>query len=400
MADGKRMTPNDADPATIWPVLEQVQTFIEQESFRGYDPYDALNSPLLRALSFDRKTLRIAFTQALKRLPVNLRPLLGIPKRRNAKGLGLFLWGYAKRYAMDQAPIHLARVREMAGHLAERRSPGCTGNAWGYPFPWQSRVFYLPAGTPTLVNSAFIGHALLDAHALTGLASAVELAVPIKDFILRDLHRTPDGDAFCFSYTPRDRTVVHNANVLGASLLIRLFGVTGGAELRDAALASLAYTMRRQRPDGSWWYADTPTQQWIDSFHTGFVLESLQRFLEAGFVPEHREAFARGVRFYAENFFLTDGTPKYYHDRVAPLDIHAPAEAVVFFSRQGEACRELAGRVLGWMLANLWDDRGYFRFGRRGPFRVAIPYMRWSQAWAFHALTEYLLRCGAEDHGP
>ena len=45
---------------------------------------------------------------------------------------------------------------------------GWPGLGWGYPFPWQSRSFYLPVGTPTVVVTAFAGEAFLDAHAATG----------------------------------------------------------------------------------------------------------------------------------------------------------------------------------------------------------------------------------------
>src|SRR4030043_1689744 len=57
------------------PVL-RLQAYIEAAGFKGYDPYDALNSPILSGLSLGNKVLRIAFIQLLKRLPVNLRPLL------------------------------------------------------------------------------------------------------------------------------------------------------------------------------------------------------------------------------------------------------------------------------------------------------------------------------------
>jgi hypothetical protein len=59
--------------------LEKLKIFIEKEQFKGYDPYDALNSPVLRGLSFGNKYLRIAFTQGLKRLPFNLRPPFLVP---------------------------------------------------------------------------------------------------------------------------------------------------------------------------------------------------------------------------------------------------------------------------------------------------------------------------------
>ena len=49
--------------------LTRLQDYIEAADFNGYDPYDALNSPILRALSFRRKFLRIVFIQLIKHLP-------------------------------------------------------------------------------------------------------------------------------------------------------------------------------------------------------------------------------------------------------------------------------------------------------------------------------------------
>jgi hypothetical protein len=182
---------------------------------------------------------------------------------------------------------------------------------------------------------------------------------------------------------------VHNANLLGVSLLVRLHDVTGEADLLDTALASLAYTMKYQRDDGSWYYAEAALQHWIDSFHTGFNLEAIRRFLRLGQGLDYLPAYERGRTFYAANFFLADGTPKYYHDRVYPIDIHAPAQAVAFFAAEGPVYRELTDRVLAWMLTHLWSPKGYCYFRKSPFFTNRIAYMRWGQAWAFHALTTY-----------
>lgn len=88
----------------------RLQAYIEAAGFKGYDPYDALNSPILAGLSLGNKFLRIAFIQLLKRLPVNLRLLLLVKKDYNPKGLGLFLWGYVKLYAVDKNPRHLEQI--------------------------------------------------------------------------------------------------------------------------------------------------------------------------------------------------------------------------------------------------------------------------------------------------
>ncbi len=370
--------------------LERLTAYVEAADYAGYDPYDALNSPLLQRLGARSRWLRVVATQCLRRSPVNFRPLLGIRKGHNPKGIGLFLWGYSQLYALTRRPHCLERVDYLLRLLERLRSPGYSGNCWGYNFTWQSRTFLRPAGTPTVVNTAFIGHALVDCYELTGRQKALDLALPIPEFILNDLHRTRLDGTFCFSYTPVDTEVVHNANLLGASILARLTRYRDDDRLRSAIAASLGYSMQHQRDDGSWFYADTRIQKWIDSFHTGFNLQAIRYILEAGLEQHYRAAYQRGVEFYAARFFLPDGTPKYYPDRTYPVDIHSPAQAICFFCHEGTEYRDLVDRVVCWMMRRLYSDRGffYFRTSRLLPNRIS--YMRWSQAWAFHALTEYL----------
>jgi hypothetical protein len=156
--------------------------------------------------------------------------------------------------------------------------------------------------------------------------------------------------------------------------------------------------MGYQHDDGSWCYAETSFQNWIDSFHTGFNLQAIRWFLEEGFAEEYRLAYDKGVTYYADNFFLADGTPKYYHDCVYPIDIHAPAQALAFFSRMGNGYQDLTERVLSWMLANLYNPQnGTFAFQKTLRYTNRIPYMRWGQAWAFHGLTDYYLHQGTSN---
>jgi len=371
--------------------IEEILSYIESADYAGYDPYDALNSPFIGLISSKSKYLRIAFTQFLRRCPVNLRPLLGVKKGHNPKGIGLFLWGYSKLCALAKEPRYLERVDYLLNMLEQIQSRGYSGNCWGYNFDWQSRTFMRPAWTPTIVNTSFIGHALLDCYELTGRQRALDMAILIKDFILNDLHRTKLDGTFCFSYTPVDTEAVHNANLLGASILARLTRYCDDDRLTQAALASLDYSMRHQRDDGSWFYADTSIQRWIDSFHTGFNLQAIRYILDAGLAPEHRAAYRKGVEYYAENFFLEDGTPKYYHDRIYPIDIHSPAQAICFFCREDKEYEALTDRIVNWMMQNMYSGRGFFYFRKGRLLTNRIPYMRWSQAWAFHALTEYLL---------
>ena len=376
----------------VKPYIQQLLSYIEYNDYVGYDPYDALNSPFLRIVSKRSKWLRIIFTQALRRFPLNLRAMLGVKKGLNPKALGLFLGAYAKLYSVEKKREYLEKIDHLLSLLDGLKSPGYSGNAWGYNFDWQSRLVYRPKFTPTIVNTSFIGHALLDTYEITGNKRALEIALKIEEFIVKDLNRKKEGDVVCFSYTPIDQDYVHNANVLGASLLIRLYKFTGTEELRQTALESLGYCFKHQREDGAWTYAQTDVQQWIDSFHTGFILESIRHFLYLGEAVELKEHYKRGVSYYRNNFFLEDGTPKYYDHEVYPIDIHSPAEAVYFFSGEGEEYNNLTEKVLIWMITNMWDKSGYFYFRKTPHFTNKIPYIRWSQAWGLRAVTEYYLK--------
>lgn len=181
---------------------------IESADFKWYGPYNALNSPFLNLLSFNSKYLRIAFIQALKRLPFNLRLFLGVKKGHNPKAIGLFLWGYSKLYAMEKEEGYLETIEKLIGLLKEFKSDGCSGSCWGYNFDWQSRAFFVPKYTPTIVNSSFIGHALIDSYLHTGKKAALAMAISIKDFILNNLNRREENGTICFSYTPIDHTAV------------------------------------------------------------------------------------------------------------------------------------------------------------------------------------------------
>jgi len=368
--------------------LDGLDAWFARKGLLGYDPYDALRSPVLRALSLGAKWPRIAFTQALKALPVNLRPLLLVRKTLNAKGLGLLLAGIVRRGRTTGGESYVEAARALAELLLTLRTPGYRGACWGYPFPWQSRAFYLPRGTPTIVNTAFVAHALLDVSRFLKEERYFAVARSACTFVLRDLARTEEGDGFCFSYTPIDRLEVHNANLLGAGLLARVGSMTREAELLDTARRSARWTLRRQHGSGAWWYAEPAYQHWIDSFHTGFVLESLRHVILGAGLEEAREPLARGHRFFLDRFFEVDGAPRYSHDRKGPTDIHCPTQALVTMCDlwDVEPAPRLLARTSRWLLTHMRAPEGYFYFrrGRFGPNR--IPYMRWGQAWAYHGL--------------
>ena len=400
-------------PSPITAALQSLDSWIEDQGFRGWDPHDALNSPLLRRLTLQNRYAAIFWLQLLRRSPVNFRPLLAIPKDYNAKGMGLFLASYAHKYAVTHEPRYRDYVNFLAQWLLKNAAPDYRGMGWGYNFDWPNRAFFAPAGTPTVVNTAFIGLAFLDMHLLLGnevewssimdgaevpggerhsSSSALDVARSSCDFVLRDLNvLAPTADERCFSYTPLDRRFVHNASMMGAWLLASVFKQTGEPHLGEAALAAARFTARRQLPDGAWSYGIVANERWVDNFHTGFVLVALKRVGDYLQTDEFDKSVLRGYRFWKERMFLPDGTPKYYPDRTHPVDVHSVAQAILTFlefRQEDEEGVEHAVRVAQWGIENLQDPTGYFYYQSWRSYTVRIPYMRWAQAWMQRALTE------------
>ncbi len=376
--------------------LNKLIGYCEKEEYKGYDPYDGLNSKLFNSLPVIPKKHfpRLAWIQLFKRLPFNLRSIVGIKKEYNSKGIGLFLTGYCNLAKIEGKEKHLERIHFFARKLIEMKTPGYSGACWGYNFPWEAKAFYQPKFAPTVVASTFVANALIDAYEITQNKEYLDEAVSTKDFILKDLNRTVlDNGNFVFSYSPYDNTSVFNASLLGARLLSRIYFYTRDEELIQQAKKTIAYCCDYQNADGSWYYSTLSFHQWIDNFHTGFNLEAIIEYRKYSDDPAFDRNIEKGMKYYLETFFDKEGRSAYYSNSLYPIDIHAPSQLFVTLHKAGifKENKELADRVLQWTVKNMQSPQGYFYYQKRKYLTNKISYMRWSQAWIFYGLTYYLL---------
>lgn len=372
---------------SIFSLLE----FISNKGLEGFDPYDALNSPLFRGLK--SKWLRIAATVFFRLSPVNLRKLCLIKKGINPKAMGLLLSAYSSLY---QAGILSSweNAESIYNWLFENYSKGYSGYCWGYNFPWQSRHRLMDSGIPTIVNTSFIGHGILDHYNITKKKEALDTARSACNYILKDLNIHETDHGICFSYSPIEKNIVHNANVLGASFLARVYSYTHEDELLDYAKKSFAFTLHHQHENGLWSYSISPVtgkERFQTDWHQGFILDSLIWFLKSA-VPsddKYRKALDAGAEFYKTQF--TDKGACYWrYPRKWPFDIHNQAQGIITFSKLEEffpGSIRKAERIAYWTLENLWDKKRGSFFYEKWPFITnKIPYFRWGQAWMLHAL--------------
>src|SRR5947209_282120 len=364
-ADEARMMKSDLR-AELERVYQNLFAWCRAHNFAGHDPFDALNSRLFQATPLRRSRLaRLAWTQALKRAPINLRLLLLVPREQNAKGLALFALAALARWRTTRTQEDEQIARALLAELLAHALDGYHGAAWGYNFDWQGRAFYAPRGTPAIVPTAFAARAFIEAADAFNDEAYLHVARSTCDFIRRDLKRSEESaDEVCFSYTPIDETRVFNASLLAAEVLASVGARTKETELIELALRATRYVVRRQRADGSWAYGAAEFQTWADNFHTAFILTSLARIMRA--CPDQRAEFEsalrRGYEFWRANFFRPDGWPKYLPNQNYPADAHAVGAglvALVELQTYDASALELAERIARWSISELQIGRAH-----------------------------------------
>ena len=378
--------------------LDELFAWCREHGFAGYDPFDALNSKIFQATPLSNSAAaRLLWTQTVKRSPLNLRAVALVQQEKNSKGIALFALGALANYRRTRTPEAEAEARELLRQLISLRLTRESGIAWGYNFDWQSRVFFAPRGTPTIVPTAFAARALVEAADAFRDGEYLELARAVCDFIVRELPRSVENESeVCFSYAPETNTRIFNASLLAAETLALVSARDTTSEYCDLAVKAVRYVVNQQREDGSWFYGADPNQNWIDNFHTAYLLSSLKRIVDncvAAQTGEVNAALRRGYAFWRKSFFLADGWAKYYHDTLYPVDTHAAAAAIVSLLDLIELdrdARSLAEQIATWSIHHLRDRRGFFYYQRRRFYTVHTPFMRWTQAWMTYALARLL----------
>lgn len=425
-------TRSSTDAGRYSDALFSTLAYAESQEYRGYNKHDGLNSPVLHALTFESKWLRLFFIQSVMRCPFNLRPALFVRKTVNPKGMALFcraylaldelltsvtigrqqgpalLFGDAQRSASFETPLPkgkvavswLAKARHgldwLLNHSSHNRGYG--GHCWGYPYDWQDVGFFAPAGMPNCVVTCFVARAFLHAYERTGEPAYLDTARSACLFLLNDLtvlHDSPE--MLCISYAPVDmKWIVMDTSALAGALLAQVSRYAGIEEFKRQARRLIYYVVDKQTDYGAWYYSHPPKGSHIthDNYHTGFILDAILDYTEATGDQTFLPNYLRGLNFYKDHLFLPDGAPKWMHNKVYPHDIHGSAQGIITFSRAARLDkdhRHLAEIIAQWTLDNLYDRRsGYFYYQSGRLWTKKFTLMRWCNAWMAWALASLL----------
>lgn len=371
--------------------LLRVEKWVEDHDYKGYEPFDGLNS-FIRPLTFGNLFAERVLQQLIRQSPVNLRPLFGVRPDESTKGRGYMAWGYVTRQRLTGDRAYAAKAADCLEWLIENKAPGYSDYCWGNHFAFSSRVGRIPKLEPIIPWSSLIGQTFLDGYETLGNKKYLEVAESICGWILK-LPRKQTASGVCIGYNALGESTVHGASMLGAALLARTARFTGNKSVLHVAKEAMEYSCTRQNSDGSWYYAEEANAKWIDNFHTGYNLDSLKCYIDSTNDSAYDENLRRGFTYFKNAFFEESGRPKYYHDRAYPIDIQCASQAIdtlAYFSEYDKTSLELSARVARWTILNMQDKSGYFHYRQLPYMRVKTPMLHWGQATMYKALAHLL----------
>lgn len=397
----------DMDTIYYYDSFNKLSDYCRSSDYMGYDPYDSLNSTKIK--NINNRLLKIAITQFMVYSPINLRSFLKTDISRNPKAIALILDGYYNilKSSLPCDPSIHKNCELLSQYLLDSYTPGYSGKCWGFNFEWQDISRASPKGLPTIVITSFVGGALLNQYELTKEKRFLDAAKSASEFILKDLNVYESEEGICFSYTPIDNHVVHNANLLGAAFLSKLYSVGGDTNLRTHAQKALNFSLHHQERDGSWAYSMNPQtgkKRYQIDFHQGFILDSIFDIVTNCHVDFNRyqEKSSRGLNYYKNNQFHKNGRSKWRLPLDWPIDIHHQAQGISTFSKYSvldQQCLSFAKMIASWTIENMQNDDGYFYYQKYPMMINKIPYLRWCQAWMINALSYLLLRLNLTESG-
>ncbi len=324
--------------------------------------------------------------------------------------------GFAFLYEVTGVPAHLERAVHFLNELKKSRSPGFKEFCWGYPFDWVTRKGIIKEQTPLITTTPYVYEAFLQTSEM--LERACDIRPITSDLRLLDLlgeykqilesiarhaahdikdFKTSQTASSC-SYTPYDEGGVINAAAYRAFLLTSASRVFSNDDYWKIAERNLNFVLENQNRDGSWFYAVDGVRDFVDHYHTCFVMKALAKIHALTGHAATLKALGRGVSYYLNNLFAEDGLPKPFSKAprltVYTRELYDCAECINLCLLLRDCFPQLETTletVVKGILKNWVKRDGSFRSRRLHFGWDNVPMHRWGQAQMFRSLAFYLL---------
>jgi len=316
---------------------------------------------------------------------------------------------YAMGFAFLSQVLHERKYYDRAVHfleiLKESRCPGYAHYCWGYPFNWETRRGTMWQGTPLITTVPYVYEAFREVHRIDRDPKWRDIMLSIAQHAAEDYHDfeiSADASSCSYNPLPGEPGGVINASAYRAFLLTAAAQDFNEPRYDQIARRNMNFVVQSQNPDGSWYYSIDGERDFVDHFHTCFVLKALAKIEAMTNDPACTKAIERGVDYYVRNLFDEDGLPKPFSRRprmtVYRRELYDYAECMnvaVLLQGRFPALDRILDHVV---LMDGWQKRdGSFRSRQLLAGWDDVPMHRWAQSQLFRSLSLFLLQAKGVD---
>ena len=323
-----------------------------------------------------------------------------------------YAMAFAFLYQSTSNFTYLKRAMHFLSVLKETRCSQFKEYCWGYPFNWVWRGGIIKAQTPLITTTPYVYEAFLQVYEMFERKESGDGYLNLEQGnewrrILESIARHAFADIKDFptsktgsacSYTPFDEGGVINAAAYRAFLLTSASQVFSNSNYWKTAERNLNFVLENQNADGSWHYAIDGVRDFVDHFHTCFVIKALTKIYALTSHAGTLEALDKGMRYYLNNLFDADGLPKPF-SRAPRLTIYkrelydlAECINLCLLLRDRFPQLEITLRRVVEAILNEWvKPDGSFRSRRLYFGWDNVPMHRWGQSQMFRSLAYYLV---------
>jgi hypothetical protein len=315
--------------------------------------------------------------------------------------------GFAFLAGTSTRSPHYRRAVHFLEMLIETRSPGYAEYAWGYPFDWVTRIGTIKASTPFITTLPYVYEAFEQVYRLDRSERWLAIMRSIAEHAYNDyadLESSPSASSCSYAPGPPDPSRVVNASAYRAFLLTKAAYDLNDTRYRVVAERNLNFVLESQNQDGSWFYSLDGQRDFVDHFHTCFVLKALAKIQRLTGSDACAGALGRGVRYYTSNLLDDSGLPKPFSRAprltVYKRELYDYAECInicLLLRESSPELNETLSTVVADLLGRWRRPDGSFRSRELHFGWDNVPMHRWAQSQLFKSLS-FLLNAHETDH--
>lgn len=314
-----------------------------------------------------------------------------------------YAMGFAYLFKATGDQQYYDRAVHFLNILASTRCPGYSDYCWGYPFDWVTRTGTMERNTPLITTTPYVYEAFAAVHELDGKAQWLDVMLSAAEHAANDIpDKEISAEVATAGYNPFDaKGGVINASAYRAWMLTSAAVQFSRDDFRDKAARNLNFVLESQNPDGSWFYSVDGVRDFVDHFHTCFVLKSLAKIEALTGHAGCSAAIERGAQYYVNNLFDENALPKPFARAprltVYKNELYDYAECInigVLLRGRFKRLDECVAATVSDLLQN-WQRRdGSFRARRLLLGWDNVPMHRWAQAQIFRSLSSLAAATG------